>query len=175
MKRTLAPFLAIALPFCLAACASNDKYPSLSKREAERITGSAPAAEPIDAGEPPAQPGGNLEEQLITLLDNARTANASFLEIQGEVAATIARSQGADQGSEEWSNAEVALARLEAARSNAMISLGELDQLYADERVAHPGPETPLATRIAEVRNEVSELVISQTEVIQSLAPATGG
>ncbi|MEO6717447.1 MAG: hypothetical protein ABIM50_09405 [Novosphingobium sp.] len=58
-------------------------------------------------------------------------AHQRFIAKQGRAAQTVGAGSGAAQGSESWAVASIALAELETERSAAMVSLADLDQLYA--------------------------------------------
>lgn len=175
MNRASALLSALALPLCLAACAGSARnYPSLALRDAERITGTAePAeAEATPAPAPPASAG--LKGQIAGLVDSARQAHDEFLASQEGTEQAISAASGAASASESWTQAQVALAGLESARSNAVISLTELDQLYAVERVASPDAPTPSALAIAAARDEVSGWVEAESTVIADLRSRIG-
>ena len=130
------PMMRIAILFpivLLAACASTGGtgYPSLATRPGERVSG---IAEPVPA---PAQPPATAAtgSRIAQLRSQAQTAHARFGERRVSAAALSAAAQGAAVGSEAWSVAQVALASLEAARSEAMIALADLDSLYVTARI----------------------------------------
>jgi len=59
---------------------------------------------------------------------------------------------------------------LVALRSNALISLAELDQLYATERVAFPDEApSPSAIELATARDEIQGWVKQEDAVIAAL------
>ena len=127
--------IAILFPLVLlagCASASGGKYPSLATRPGERVSGTA---EPVPA---PAQPPATAAtgSRIAQLRAQAQAAHARFAERRASAAALSAAAQGAAVGSESWSVAQVALASLEAARSEAMIALAELDSLYVDAKNA---------------------------------------
>src|SRR5690606_28655071 len=118
-------------------CASGH-YPSLARRDAERVTGAAMAASPQPSPMPiTVPPSAGLTERLAGLGAQAREAHRQFTTGRAGAEGTIGRAAGAAMGSESWSVASAALAGLEASRSNAMVALAELDSLYAADRVTH--------------------------------------
>lgn len=122
-------------PLLLSACASsNDQFPSLARRPAERITGIAEAATPLPAPAPTlAPPNLALTARLAGLVEQARSAHGRF---QTRVPRAEQAAGGGSMGSERWAVASVALAELESARSGTMVALADLDELFAAESVA---------------------------------------
>jgi hypothetical protein len=144
----------------LSACASPGRYPSLGMRDAERATGTLQPAE-AEPYVPPATPAETLD-RLGRLVAEAQAAHQGFL-AAAERARPLAGA-GAAEGSDAWSKAQIALADLEANRSNTMISLAELDRLHVDAELA--GAELQ---RIAAARDEVSALIESENRTIDAL------
>lgn len=182
--RTIIPI--ILLPLLLTACSSPGTYPSLARRNAERIA--AEAAMPIDervsgsgqpaAGDtatPPTPLSGDMQTRIAQLVDQAREAHGKFESSRGAAQRTISAARGARPDSTNWISAHVALAGLEAARGNAMISLAELDRLYIDERDANPGIITPLADALGQARERVESWVDEEDGVIARLMGQVGG
>lgn len=159
----------------LAACAGNaGSYPSLAMREAERVSGTA---EPASSEPTPAPPPitGELSERIAALVASARRAHQDFLARQADTRHAVSTSAGAAVASEGWTQALVALAGLEALRSGALVSLAELDQLYAAERIAYPDAPTPSALAIEEARGQVHGWVEQENETLASLSRRFGG
>lgn len=163
----------IALPLCLAGCAAGSSdYPSLAKRDAERVSGTA---DPVDAiapetTEPPGSPSAALEDRLAGLVARARRAHDDFLSRRGRAEQAINESRGSASTSDGWTNAQVVLSSLQAARSDAVIALADLDLLYAEERLAFPEPPSPAALAIADARKQVQDLVTEQDATLARLA-----
>lgn len=169
MIRAKACLLPAALSILTAACAAAGDYPSLAVRDVERVRGSAAPA----AGEqavPPAPPpaSADLTTRLDGLVAMARAADERFQANRG--AAERAVSAAGSVPADSWSTASVALARLETARSSAMVALADLDTLYVDARDAAPLEETPSMAAIAAARGEVEGWVSAQNAVIERLA-----
>lgn len=157
------PFLALAVTaLLLGGCASAGRYPSLAIRDVERATGTLQPAEP-EPYVPPATPPETLD-RLGRLVSDAQAAHRAFLAAAENGRATIAAGRGATEGSDAWSRGQVALADLEASRSQAMIALAELDRLYVDAELA--GGELE---RISTARDTVSALIESESQTIDGL------
>ncbi len=73
-------------------------------------------------------------------------------------------------GSESWAVASVALAGLESARSDAMIALADLDQMYAAGRIA--GNDS---SAIEAARTEVTGWIGEEDRVLGLLRGKLGG
>jgi len=170
MPRRFAPVLSAGLALALPACTASGDYPSLARRDAERVSG---IAEPVAPQPPPpssaAPPSAQLEARLEGLVGQARAAHARFSGSRQRTERLIAAAGGAPIASESWSVASVALADLESARSNAMVALAELDQLYAAERIEHFESESSVAKAIARARDEVSAMVAEEDAVLARL------
>jgi len=173
MNRHLFSLTSLALPIFLAACASSaGQYPSLAKRDAERVSG---IAEPAEA-EPvtPMPPGPHLENRLSSLVTKATRADRDFQTLKAPAERSVAAARGAARAGESWTQAQVTLAELQSARSDAMIALADLDQLFAEERLAEPGELSPSALAIADARNRVEALVDQENRVIAALLKQLG-
>ncbi|MDE2597879.1 MAG: hypothetical protein KGL44_13475 [Sphingomonadales bacterium] len=155
----------IALILALGACSSDQvNYPSLARRDAERIaTSPAPAPSPVAAATP-APPSPELLARLSALVTKARAAHDSFMAKRPRAEQLADAASGAPVASEAWSVATVALAELESARSDGMIALADLDQLYTAERIAGSS-----AAEIASARDQVTALVGDEDRVLASL------
>jgi hypothetical protein len=157
------PSLALALAaLLLAGCASTGRYPSLAIRDAERATGTLQPAEPAPYV-PPATPPETLD-RIGRLAADAQAAHRTFLAAVEKGRATIAAGRSAAQGTDAWSRAQIALADLEASRSQAMIALADLDRLYVDAELA--GGELE---RISAARDESAALIATENETIDAL------
>ena len=107
----------------------------------------------------------NLAARLRELGSAAREAHGRFEAKQARARQLTAAARGAAPGSEAWSVATIAVGELEAARSDAMVSLGELDRLYAQERI--DGGD---GGAIAAVRDQVTAWVADEDAVLVELA-----
>jgi hypothetical protein len=179
MTRAKARFLAMLLPFGMAACSTSGSYPSLALRDVERVSGSAtaaPGAAQDDAAPAiPALPPASAD--LVTRLDGlVKVAQASDRQFQASrTAAERAVAAAGGIGTDSWSSASVALAKLESSRSSGMGALADLDVLYADARDKAPLDESPSATAIATARTQVADLLAAQDAVIARLSAQLKG
>ena len=163
--------LALCASLLLPACSSPGDYPSLARRDAERIAGSVePAAPEPRPPVPAAAPDGGLLVRLEGIEARARTADVRLRQQRPRAETLIAAASGAARGSESWSVATVALSGLESARSDAMLALAEVDALHAAERVAHPNEQSGDGLAITASRARVLEIVAAQDSVIAALA-----
>jgi hypothetical protein len=160
----------LALCFALAACAAASDYPSLERRPAERMTGSAQAVTPDTPPSPPPPLSPELTTRLTQLVERARAADQRFAGKRAGAERAVAAGGGGAPGSEGWSAATVALSDLESSRGDGMVALAELDQLYAAEAVAasQTGDETKV-TAIAAARDQVSALIGAEDQVLAGL------
>lgn len=174
MTRAKVRFLALLLPLGMAACSGSGGYPSLATRDVERQAG-----RPSGSGTPaqgdsttplPALPpaSADLVTRLAGLVKVAQEADGRFQ--SNRPAAERAVAAAGSTGSDSWSTASVALAKLESSRSSAMTALAELDVLYADARDKAPVEESPTSGAIGEARAQVAALVDAQDRLIGSLA-----
>ena len=152
------------LPLLLTACASgSDGFPSLARRDAERVSGTiAPPAPPVVVAPDPVSP--ELSVRLAQFESRARAGHAKFQARESRARQLVGAARGAAVASESWSVATVAVAELEAARSQVMISLADLDSLYAAERIV--GSD---GTAIGAVRDAVTALVTDEDRVLAGL------
>jgi hypothetical protein len=152
----------------LQGCAASAEFPSLAVRDVERVEGSGlPAQGSIDAIPTLPPSSADLTTRLAGLLEVARKAHASFQAKRGPAERAVAAAGPAS--SDSWTSAEVALSDLQTSRSGALIALAELDQLYVDERAAHPEQVSPTAATIATARDQVDGWVMAETTVISRL------
>lgn len=157
--------IAAALGACLllSACGDAKGYPSLAKRPAERISGTAqPAPPPPPVVVPPLSP--ELQARLGQLIERARAAHGEFTGGKAKADRLSSAARGAAVSSEAWVVATVALAELESRRSEVMISLAELDTLYAREKV--DGGD---GVSIAAARDQVTAWVADEDAVLAEL------
>ncbi len=154
--------LALTIAALLAGCASPGRYPSLAVRDAERATGTLQPAE-AEPYVPPATPAETLD-RIGRLSADAQAAHQTFLAAVEKGRGTIAAGASAAEGSDAWSRAQIALADIEASRSQTMIALAELDRLYVDAELAAGELE-----RISAARDAVSALIESESQTIDGL------
>lgn len=147
----------------LAACAADTtNYPSLAKREAERIANATIPPPALPPQGPVADPG--LDSRLAGLVAKAEAAHEKFLARRGKAETLVGAAGGAAMGSESWAVASVALADLQSARSETMLVLADLDELWVAARV-----DGAPAQAIETARNRVSTLVGEEDRVVAGL------
>ncbi len=165
--RTLAATLSLSL-ILVTGCAGSTDYPSLARRDVERVEGSAsPAVGSADVVPtlPPAS--ADLTARLASLRETARKAHETF-ESRRPAAERAVAGAGARM-SDGWTAAQVALSGLQTSRSAALTAVAELDRLYADAREANPEQVSPSAAAIATVKTQVDGWIGSEDAVIARL------
>lgn len=173
----------------IGGCSSGGGFPSLAPRAAEkspwvvtdadtaraadqgRITGSrsaAPSAPDTVVSQAPVS--AELATRLKQLENSARAAHERFVGKRPVARQLVAAARGTAIASEAWSIATVAVADLESARSDAMVSLGELDRMYVAQRI-----DGGNGTEIAAVRDQVTAWVTDEDAVLADLGNRLGG
>lgn len=166
MRNSVKLVPAVLAMLALSACGDSSGYPSLSRREAEKnLAEPAPAPPPAAVPESP-----DLAPRLARLVEQARAAHEKFVAARPRAEQAAAAAAGAVAADENWSVASVALAELESSRSEAMIALADLDQLYTARRV-----EGGNGASIAAARDQVMALIGSEDEVLAALRGKLGG
>lgn len=155
----------LVLPACAADTAN---YPSLARRPAERAASNTPTAAPAPVA---TAPDAELPARLAALIEQAREADTRFASRRAEAERAVAAGGGAAPGSEAWAVASVALASLESARSDAMIALADLDQLYAAARIASSGEWATIAA----ARDQVTAWIGEEDRILAALRGRLGG
>lgn len=150
----------------LSACAStNDRYPSLAIRDAERVTGAFEVTPPAPPPLPPIAP--ETAGRLGQLRAQAASAHQTFLAAVPGARRAVSAARGAPITDDRWAAAQVALADLDSSRSQAAIALGHLDLLFADAALAQVQRE-----EIVGARAEVSALIAEEDRVLAELRGA---
>jgi len=160
--RTSALLVALG-PILLAGCAKDSGlYPSLSIRDEERISG---VFEPVQS-EPYAAtpPSGEVLEQVAALRASAAAAHRQVLVAAESARAPLANARGSQIGGEEWSIASLALADVQARRSETMVALAELDRLYVAAQTEGGEPDAIVAAL-----SEVNTLVLEEDRLVAGL------
>ena len=116
------PFL-VMIPALGGCVGAQEAFPSLALRPAEIGRSTEEPVRP--AVEVPSDPA--LRARLSALVEQARAGERDFSAMLGGADAAVARAGGA--GSEAWVEAQLAVSRLEAARTATTRALAELDQL----------------------------------------------
>lgn len=168
MIRTIAATLCLA---ALAGCASTgDRYPSLSIRDAERVEGEFTVAPPAPVVTPPPPLPADTAGRLTQLRAQANSAHQKFLAAVPGTRSTVAAARGAGITDDRWAGAQIALADLDSARSEAAVALGDLDLMFADAALAQE-----LRDEIVQTRAEVTALIEEEDRVLAELRGSLGG
>lgn len=154
----------------LSACATKIDYPSLARRDAERITGTAA---PVGAVPPPPAPlppaDAATTSRLDQLVGQARAAHGRFGSKRTRTEQLVARASGSALGSESWAVASIALAELESVHSEAMIVLAALDEIHTKDELAHYNTPSGDAPGITAARDQVQAWIGEEDRVLGSL------
>lgn len=170
MPRASIVLLPLALTVSLAGCSAGQDYPSLDRRPVERLSGSAKPVTPETPPPPPAPASPVLTTRLAQLVDQARGAHQRFGTKRGNAERLVASGGSGAPGSEGWSVATVALSDLESARSDAMLALAELDQLFASESIAASETGNHASVdAVAAARDQVTALVGEEDSTLATL------
>lgn len=169
---------ALVTALLLAGCAGGrDRFPSLAVRPAERAFGSAQPANPApapDAAQPlPATV--SVVQRVAALKDQAADARRTFDAARPQAARLASAARGAAPGSEAWSVAQVALAKLDSARSQAMVAMADLDRmLVVSAQAAVEGSDSDLKL-VQAAQAEVSSQIADQDATIAALRSQVAG
>jgi hypothetical protein len=157
---------AVLAMLALSACGDSSGYPSLSRRDVERNQ-----AEPTPTPPPaPIPESPDLAPRLARLVEQARAAHEKFAAARPRAEQLVSGAGGAAMASESWSVASIALAELESSRSEAMVALADLDQLYAARRIEGGDGAT-----IAAARDRVMAWIGEEDRVLAALRGRLGG
>ncbi len=151
----------------LGGCASTDtRYPSLAVRDVERAEGEFEPVETPPISVPPVETGltGALEPRLAALVAQTQEAHRDFTAAVPTTTRLASAASGSAIGSDAWASAQVALADLDSARSQAAIALGDLDILFIAASV-----EGAERTAIVAARDQVIALVAEEDAVLERL------
>lgn len=164
MLRRITPLLPACAALVLGACTTSEgTYPSLAKRPDERISATWPPAPPAPEAAPaPLDPA--AANRLDGLLAQVRSADARFHAKEGRARSLVDAAGLAPMGSEAWSIATVAISELEAARSQAMVAMSELDSLNVSART-----EGRDVTQIDTARHQALAIIAQQDRMLDSL------
>jgi len=157
---------AIMAMLALSACGDSSGYPSLSRRDVEKNQ-TEPSSTPPPAAAPDSP---DLAPRLARLVEQARAAHEKFVAGRARAEQLVSGASSAAMASEGWSEASVALAELESSRSDAMVALADLDQLYAARRI-----EGGDGTAIATARDQVMAWIGDEDQVLAALRGRLGG
>jgi len=163
------PMLALLVsPALLGACAPAGSFPSLAPRAAERAAPSPSASGPAAAEPAPPAADPTLIARLGQLVADARQGQQAFGPALVSAEGAIARA-GAPR-SESWIEAQLALSRLEAARSPSVAAQGDLDALVRERNQGGAPPNEADAAAIAVAAEQIRALVAGQNEELARLS-----
>ena len=164
---------ALGVATLLSGCADRSKFPSLARRPAEDVYRTARAAPPPPPA--PAIMSDGMARRLADLTAQAREAHSAFEGARPAATRAVGAARGAAKGTENWSVASLAVARLESARARAGLSLADLDRLETEaSNRAVEGSDADLKA-VLTARGEVEALVAGETSVIDSLLSQLAG
>lgn len=127
-------FVALVLG-TLAGCsgADPDGYPSLAIRPVERVQGTFEpvAVQQLDVPPVEVELTVSLDARLAALVGQAEQAHRTFMAAAPKAEGQVTAARQAEVGTDAWAIAQVALADLDSARSEAAVALGDLDILHA--------------------------------------------
>lgn len=179
VRRSIRPatlIAAVLLPALAGCAAERARFPSLAQRPAERAYGSLrPVTPDAIAPLPPAPPAAGLVARLVQLRDQARAAHERFAARQAAAARLSLAAAGAAPGSDAWSRAQIALAALDAARSETMVAMADLDSLLVAAQQHSAGDPGADLFAIAALQAEVDGLITQEDQAIGTLRETAGG
>ena len=160
----------------VSGCAGQGEFPSLAPRAVEReLSGAAvpPCAtdpqQPALAAPPPPAPlpdDPRLRARITELAARARSGEREFNAALPAARAKVA--QAGQAGSDPWIDAQIAVSRLEAARSATSTALAELDAL-ATARAQDPNTNAADRERVVEAAEDVRRLAADQRSALEDL------
>ena len=159
---TLAGLAALLLTGCAA---SNDRYPSLAVRDAERVTGEFTPAYMDD----PAPTYTTDRRRIGDALEQARTAHGQFTQAQPGVLGLARAASGRGNDSDARAQALSAMAELTTLRGQTVMALSDLDRLEAEAATLYAD-----LSDIREAQVYVAGLVGEQDAALDSVARAMG-
>lgn len=172
-KTSIAFLAMLGAATLLSGCADRDRFPSLARRPAEDTYRTARATPP--APPPPAVMSDGMAKTLADLIAQAQNAHTTFEAAKASATRAVIAARGTAKGTENWSVASLAVARLESARAQAGLPLAELDRLETEaSNRAVDGSDADLKA-VREARKQVEVLVASETSVIDSLLGQLAG
>jgi Meckel syndrome type 1 protein len=167
-------FICIPLAILVSACSQEEMrgYPSLAKRPIEN------PVEPTNVQTVATASGGDISEgelakQMADFSAQVQTGDRQFSTVYNQEAGRIRVAKSAPVLSEQWVMAQIALGKLEQARSTTMTALASLDALYANRLAAvadgkAQGGDEP----IREALDQAMAVVDAQNAKVQDLQAA---
>ncbi len=156
---------AIAMAALLSGCASSKAiYPSLAIRDGERVQATFTSNAQQQIQPERASPSNDMAARLLELQATASRAHQMFLDAAPGATALVIGASNAALASARWSDAQVALADLESARSQVAVPLGDLDLMFVDAALAFEQREA-----IDTARNKVIAILDEEDRVLAEL------
>lgn len=173
MSRIAKTAVPVVCLLVLSACASTGgDYPSLAIRDVERAQGRFEAGESqrLDVPEVEADLAGGVDARLDELVGAAQAAHGSFIALVPEARRRVAAAGSRSVASDAWGSAQIAVAELEAARSQAAVALGDLDTLYVSQTV-----QAEQSSEMVAAREQVLGWIAEEDAVLAELGARLGG
>jgi len=174
----LAHITVLAIAVLASGCTgARDRFPSLAVRPSERAFGSA---QPVDAAPTPTMTApvpasASVVERVGALKSQAADAQRAFIAARPAAARLAGAARGSSPGGEAWSIAQVALAKLDSARSQGMIAMADLDRmLVVAAQAAVDGSDADLKV-VEAAHGEVSGALADDDAVIAELRAQIAG
>ena len=162
IKRLAALAALLALGAADAQTATHG-YPSLAKRPIESREKTAQPAGPEAAPGPVSDPV--AESQAARFAAEGATGVAEFDKNLNRVTAKVAAAAAASPGSEAWSQAQIEISGLDAARYESVVALANLDTLYV-AKITSAGVVAPL---VETTRTMLASAVDRQNDALDRL------
>lgn len=103
-------------------------------------------------------------QRLTQLQGSAASAHRAFTDAAPGTARLVDAAAGSNVTSDRWAIAQVALASLESARSQAAVPLGDLDLLHADAAIALDQRKA-----IEDARDAVTGMIAQEDAILAGL------
>lgn len=172
LYRSTHRLLALATLASLAGCSGQmAEVPSLGRRAAELADQAIPPPVIADSVVAPADAA-----RIRGWVESASSAHRAFNALADSRRARILAARGSARGSESWAGASVALAELQAARSQTMLPLAELDRFAITESTRDAASRNPaLIAAAQEAVTTIEAMLAAEDREIGALAAAIGG
>lgn len=156
----------------LAGCAGTGSYPSLARRPAERQYGTAAVATStaVPTPTPTLAPDAPLVARLAAIRAAAQTAHGRFTKGLPAGERLTAAARGQAPGDDGWSQAQVALAELFAARTQTALALSDLDHLLVEATETSGGADSAEIEAIGDAHVAVGALIESEDADLDRMA-----
>jgi len=171
---TIRTFLCIPLAVLVSACSQEEMrgYPSLAKRPIENPV-EPTSAQTVATAAGGDMSDGDLAKQIADFSAQVQAGDSQFNLIYDQEAGRIRVAKSAPVLSEQWVLAQIALGKLEQARSATMTALAGLDALYANRLAAvADGKAQGGDESIRGVLDQATAVVAAQNAKVQDLQGA---